>query len=127
MSFVSRASSVIPTIAFIGVRISWLMFARNSLFARTFLRFCFRHLQFLHQLRQPVRIFLLRSPRRFQIIGVKLQLHFGARLCMNCPIWLPIESNMSNNSGSSFRISRLKNSITPITCSPERIGNANAA
>ena len=39
---------------------------------------------------------------------------------MNCPIWLPIESNMSSNSGSSLRTSRLKNSITPITWSPLR-------
>ena len=31
---VSRASSVMPTMPFIGVRISWLMLARNSLFAR---------------------------------------------------------------------------------------------
>ena len=32
--FVSSASSVIPRMPFIGVRISWLMFARNSLLAR---------------------------------------------------------------------------------------------
>ena len=31
---VCRASAVIPITAFIGVRISWLMFARNSPFAR---------------------------------------------------------------------------------------------
>ena len=31
---VSSASSVMPMMAFIGVRISWLMFARKSLFAR---------------------------------------------------------------------------------------------
>ena len=31
---VSSASSVIPMMPFIGVRISWLMLARNSLFAR---------------------------------------------------------------------------------------------
>jgi hypothetical protein len=30
----SRARSVIPMMPFIGVRISWLMFARNSLLAR---------------------------------------------------------------------------------------------
>src|SRR5713101_8440650 len=30
----SRTSSVIPSTAFKGVRISWLMFAKNSLFAR---------------------------------------------------------------------------------------------
>ena len=32
-SGVSSASSVMPMMPFIGVRISWLMFARNSLFA----------------------------------------------------------------------------------------------
>jgi len=31
---VSRASSVMPMMPFIGVRISWLMLARNSLLAR---------------------------------------------------------------------------------------------
>ncbi len=31
---VSSTSSAIPMMPFIGVRISWLMFARNSLFAR---------------------------------------------------------------------------------------------
>ena len=31
---VSRVSSTIPITPFIGVRISWLMFARNSLFAQ---------------------------------------------------------------------------------------------
>ena len=31
---VSRASSVMPMMPFMGVRISWLMLARNSLFAR---------------------------------------------------------------------------------------------
>ncbi len=34
VSSVSRASSVMPMIPFMGVRISWLMLARNSLFAR---------------------------------------------------------------------------------------------
>ena len=34
VSSVSRARSVMPMIPFIGVRISWLMLARNSLFAR---------------------------------------------------------------------------------------------
>ena len=34
LSSVSRVSSVSPMMAFIGVRISWLTFARNSLFAR---------------------------------------------------------------------------------------------
>ena len=33
VSVVPRASSVIPMIPFIGVRISWLMLARNSDFA----------------------------------------------------------------------------------------------
>ena len=33
-SAVSSASSVIPKMPFIGVRISWLMVARNSLLAR---------------------------------------------------------------------------------------------
>ena len=33
-SGVSSSSSVMPSTPFIGVRISWLMFARNSLFAR---------------------------------------------------------------------------------------------
>ena len=46
---------------------------------------------------------------------------------MNCPIWLPIESNISIKSGSSLRTCRLENSITPATCSPTRIGNANEA
>jgi len=31
---VSRTNSVIPMIPFMGVRISWLMFAKNSLLAR---------------------------------------------------------------------------------------------
>ena len=34
VSWVSRSSSVIPITPFSGVRISWLMLARNSLFAR---------------------------------------------------------------------------------------------
>ena len=34
MSAVSSTSSVMPMIPFIGVRISWLMFARNWLLAR---------------------------------------------------------------------------------------------
>ena len=34
VSSVSRASSVMPMMPFIGVRISWLMLARNSLLAR---------------------------------------------------------------------------------------------
>ena len=34
VSSVSSSSSVMPITPFIGVRISWLMFARNSLFAR---------------------------------------------------------------------------------------------
>ena len=34
VNLVSKANSVMPTMAFIGVRISWLMFARNSLLAR---------------------------------------------------------------------------------------------
>jgi hypothetical protein len=34
LSSVSRVRSVIPMMPFIGVRISWLMFARNSLLAR---------------------------------------------------------------------------------------------
>ncbi len=34
VSAVSSASAVMPMMPFIGVRISWLMFARNSLLAR---------------------------------------------------------------------------------------------
>src|SRR5271156_4843554 len=38
-----------------------------------------------------------------------------------------MESNISIKSGSSLRICRVENSITPATCSPTRIGNANEA
>ena len=44
---------------------------------------------------------------------------------MNWPIWLPIESNISSNSGSGLRISRLTNSITPTARSSIRIGKPN--
>lgn len=38
---VSKASSVIPYIPFMGVRISWLMLARNSLLIRLRVRFSY--------------------------------------------------------------------------------------
>ncbi len=46
---------------------------------------------------------------------------------MNCPIWVPIAVSMRSRSSSGCRISRLKNSITPTTVYPSRIGNPRAA
>ena len=79
VSLVSSANSVIPAIAFIGVRISWLMLAKNSLFACVASSALFlRPFQLIHQLRQPPRIFFQCLPRRFQMPGILLQLLFRA-------------------------------------------------
>jgi len=52
----------------------------------------------------------------------------SARLrSMNCPIWLPTVPRSSSSGSSGSSISRLKNSITPSTRSPSRMGNPSAA
>ena len=46
---------------------------------------------------------------------------------MNCPIWLPMVAIMSSMSRSGCRMSWLKNSMTPRTSPPSRMGKPNAA
>jgi len=115
-----RANSVMPTMAFIGVRISWLMFARNSLLGPGgFLCFFLGDFQFFHQRGQPLRRPFPARVRGFQIIGIQFQIRLSAPPLMNCPIWLPIESEQFlTNSPSNLRISRLKNSTVPNTRCP---------
>ena len=77
VSFVSSASSVMPMMAFIGVRISWLMFARNSLFERVASSaFFFAISSSFTSCASRRASASCALPRRFQIIGVQFQFHF---------------------------------------------------
>ena len=89
----------IPMMAFIGVRISWLMFATNSDLAW-------------------VAASAAALARASSVSAV-----FRS---MNCPIWRPTASNIWRRWSSGFRISGLKNSITPRKPLEPTMGNPNA-
>ena len=67
-----------PMIAFIGVRISWLMLARNSPLAmRRLLGALSRDVELADELRQPFRVFLLLVLGAFHLARVHAQRILG--------------------------------------------------
>ena len=63
-----------PMMAFIGVRISWLMLARNSLLASVASSARRRAVSSSrHQLREPLGVLFLLAARPFQLRGVVLE------------------------------------------------------